>query len=252
MCQWRRAKGPLWQRRKGPGRHWLTAARVPARAWYAAFDGRTNRARRAREKEPRPAAVPCSRRQYLRFAESQDFTTTIREHTRAFEYFQGLATTCLYDNMKVVVTSYDGDHFGEGEYGESERVIQELLKENGATGLGHSIISISASGVEAAPSADMQSPETYLGYRQAERFSSPERQAHDARKTYTPPTNPALNQWGLSGAWDVGAESAVLQAASGKIVFRFHSRDLHMVLGPAEIGKTVCFKVTLNGIGLRF
>jgi transposase len=50
-----------------------------------------------------------SRRQYLRFVESQDFTTTIREHVRAFEYFQGLATTCLYDNMKVVVTSYDGD-----------------------------------------------------------------------------------------------------------------------------------------------
>jgi transposase len=50
-----------------------------------------------------------SRRQYLRFVESQDFTTTIREHVRAFEYFQGLAATCLYDNMKVVVTSYDGD-----------------------------------------------------------------------------------------------------------------------------------------------
>jgi transposase len=50
-----------------------------------------------------------SRRQYLRFVESQDFTTTIREHVRAFEYFEGLAATCLYDNMKVVVTSYDGD-----------------------------------------------------------------------------------------------------------------------------------------------
>jgi transposase len=50
-----------------------------------------------------------SRRQYVRFVESQDFTTTIREHVRAFEYFQGLAATCLYDNMKVVVTSYDGD-----------------------------------------------------------------------------------------------------------------------------------------------
>jgi transposase len=50
-----------------------------------------------------------SRRQYLRFVESQDFATTIREHVRTFEYFQGLAATCLYDNMKVVVTSYDGD-----------------------------------------------------------------------------------------------------------------------------------------------
>jgi thiol-disulfide isomerase/thioredoxin len=139
-------------------------------------------------------------------------------------------------------------HFGEGEYSESERVIQELLKENGATGLGDSIVSTSASGVEAAPGTDVQSPETYIGYRQAERFASPERQAHNSRKTYTLPTNPALNQWGLSGAWDVGAESAVLQAASGKIVFRFHSRDLHMVLGPGKSGNLVRFKVTLNGI----
>jgi thiol-disulfide isomerase/thioredoxin len=139
-------------------------------------------------------------------------------------------------------------HFGEGEYSESERVIQELLKNNGATSLGDSIVSISASGVEAAPGTDVQSPETYIGYRQAERFASPERQAHNARKTYTPPTNPTLNQWGLSGVWDVGAESAVLQAASGKIVYRFHSRDLHMVLGPAKDGKPVRFKVTSNGI----
>jgi thiol-disulfide isomerase/thioredoxin len=137
-------------------------------------------------------------------------------------------------------------HFGEGGYRESERVIQELLN-NGATGLGDSFVSIPATGVEAAPGTDVQSPETYLGYRQADRFASPERQAHNARKTYTPPTNPALNRWGLGGAWDVCAESAVLQAAPGKIVFRFHSRDRHMVLGPAKDGKPVPFKVTLNG-----
>lgn len=98
--------------------------------------------------------------------------------------------------------------------------------------MGDSIVSISASGVEAALGANVQSPETYIGYRQVERFMLP--------------TNPALNQWGLSGTWDVGAESAVLEAASGKIVFRFHSRDLHMV-GPAKNGKSVRFKVTLNG-----
>ncbi len=139
-------------------------------------------------------------------------------------------------------------HFGEGEYGEAERVIQELLKNNGATSLGDNVVSTSANGVEAAPGTDVQSPETYIGYRQAERFASPERQAHNARKTYTPPPKLALNRWGLSGVWDVGAESAVLQAASGKIVFQFHSRDLHMVLGPAKNGKPVRFKVTLNGV----
>jgi hypothetical protein len=138
-------------------------------------------------------------------------------------------------------------HFGEGEYGESERVIQALLKENGATGLAESTVSIFADGVEAAPSGNAESPETYVGYRQAERFASPERLARDSRKTYSPPARPTLNQWGFSGSWNVGAEGAVLEAASGKIVFRFHSRDLHLVLGPTKNGKPVRFKVTLDG-----
>jgi thiol-disulfide isomerase/thioredoxin len=138
-------------------------------------------------------------------------------------------------------------HFGEGEYGECEGVIQELLKENGATGLDGSTVSISAGGVEAGPSDDVQSPETYIGYRRAERFASPERLAKDSRKDYSPPTTPSLNQWGLSGSWIVGAESAVPQAAAGKIVFRFHSRDLHLVLGPTKNGEPVRFKVELGG-----
>jgi len=138
-------------------------------------------------------------------------------------------------------------HFGEGEYGESERVIQELLKENGATGLNGSIVSISPDGVEAARSGDERSPETYVGYRRAEGFASPERFAQDARKTYSPPATLSVNQWGLSGSWNVGGESAVLQAAPGKIVFRFHARDLHMVLGPTKNSKPVRFKVKLDG-----
>jgi thiol-disulfide isomerase/thioredoxin len=139
-------------------------------------------------------------------------------------------------------------HFGEGDYDESERLIQALLKENGATGLDESIVSITANGVEAAPSANVRSPESYVGYRQAERFASTERLARDSRKTYSPPVKPSLNQWGLSGSWNVGAEGAVLQEASGKIVFRFHSRDLHMVLGPTKDGKPVRFRVTLDGV----
>jgi thiol-disulfide isomerase/thioredoxin len=138
-------------------------------------------------------------------------------------------------------------HFGEGEYVESERVIQELLKENGATGLNLSPVSLSADGVEAAPSGDVQSPETYVGYARTERFASPGRLAQDARKTYSAPASPSLNQWGLSGSWNVGAESAALQGPPGKIVFRFHARDLHMVLGPAKNGKPVRFRVTLDG-----
>jgi len=138
-------------------------------------------------------------------------------------------------------------HFGEGEYGESERVIQELLKESGATGLDGSTVRISPSGVEAAPSNVVQSPETYIGYRQAERFASPERVAKDSLRDYSPPANPSLNQRGLSGSWNVGAESAVLQAATGRILFRFHGRDVHTVLAPAKDGQPVRFKVRLDG-----
>jgi cytochrome c biogenesis protein CcdA/thiol-disulfide isomerase/thioredoxin len=139
-------------------------------------------------------------------------------------------------------------HLGEGQYAESEQVIQELLKNNGATGMNGSTVSVDGEGVEAAPSdGNTESPETYIGYRLAEHFASPERLAQDSRKTYSPPVRPSLNQWGLSGSWSVGAESAVLDAAPGKIVFRFHSRDLHLVLGPTKNGKPIRFKVTLDG-----
>jgi thiol-disulfide isomerase/thioredoxin len=138
-------------------------------------------------------------------------------------------------------------HFGEGDYVEIEHVIQELLKENGATGLDEATVSVSAGGVEAAPSEDVRSPETYIGYRQAERFASLERMAHDSPRVYSPPVRPSLNRWGLSGPWNVGGESAVLQIAPGTIVFRFHSRDLHMVLGPTKDGKSVHFRVKLDG-----
>jgi hypothetical protein len=97
----------------------------------------------------------------------------------------------------------------------------------------------------------VQSPETYVGYGRAERFASRERFAPDSRRTYSPPASPSLNQWGLSGSWNVGSESAVLQAAPGKIVFRFHARDLHMVLGPAKDGKPIRFRVKLDGAAPR-
>jgi hypothetical protein len=140
-------------------------------------------------------------------------------------------------------------HYGEGDYAQSERVIQELLKENGAAGLRASTVQVSAQGVEAPPNwASQQSPETYVGYRHGiEYFASPEALAQDSPKAYSPPPSPSLNQWGLGGAWVVGSESAVLHDGPGKIVFRFHSRDLHLVLGPARNEKPVRFRVTLDG-----
>jgi thiol-disulfide isomerase/thioredoxin len=139
-------------------------------------------------------------------------------------------------------------HFGEGDYGNIERVIQELLKESGATALASDTTNVSAVGIEAAPDwADGRSPETYIGYRQAQNFASPERVHKDSIQVYSAPAKPSLNQWGLSGSWNVNGESAVLQAVPGKIVFRFHSRDLNLVLAPAKDGKSVRFKVTLDG-----
>ena len=138
-------------------------------------------------------------------------------------------------------------HFGEGEHDKSERVIQELLRENGASGWDESTVAASGAGVEAAPGSDEESPETYVGYGRAERFASSEHQSHDAKKTYSVPATLKLNRWGLSGSWTAGEESTVSQAAGAKIVFRFHSRDLHIVLGPTKDGNPVRFRVTLDG-----
>jgi len=138
-------------------------------------------------------------------------------------------------------------HFGEGEYGESEREIQTLLRENGATRLDESISRICADGIEAAPSGDVQSPETYAGYVQAERFASRERLDHDSRRAYNLPAILSLNQWGFAGWWSDGPETASLQAAPGRIAFRFHARDLHMVLGAPKGGKPIRFLVKLDG-----
>ena len=138
-------------------------------------------------------------------------------------------------------------HFGEGDYAASERVIQELLKENGATAIPGGTASGSGEGIEAPPSADERSPETYVGYRRAAHFVSPERVAQDESRIYSAPTRLSLNDWGLGGSWSVGAESGVLGTAPGTLVFRFHSRDLHLVLGPTKDGRPVRFKVTLDG-----
>jgi cytochrome c biogenesis protein CcdA/thiol-disulfide isomerase/thioredoxin len=139
-------------------------------------------------------------------------------------------------------------HYGEGEYAESEKVIQELLKENGAQLTSSAAISVSGNGAEAsADTADRHSGETYIGYHRAEHFASVESIAQDSKRTYSPQARLSLNQWALGGSWKVGEESAVLQTAPGKIAFRFHARDLHLVLGPAKGGKPVRFTVKLDG-----
>ncbi len=174
------------------------------------------------------------------------FPVAIDSKTRIWQSFNNQAWPAQYLVDAKGRIRYH--HFGEGDYGEIERVIQELLKENGATGLASGTTSESGVGVEAAPDwADEQSPETYIGYRQAQNFASPEKVHKDAIQAFSAPGELSLNHWGLSGSWNVNAESAVLQAVPGKIVFRFHSRDLNLVLAAAKDGKPVRFVVRLDG-----
>ncbi|XAZ23073.1 cytochrome c biogenesis protein DipZ [Sinorhizobium sp. B11] len=138
-------------------------------------------------------------------------------------------------------------HFGEGDYDQSERIIQQLLAEAGETGVSSDIVDVKATGAEAASdAANVQSPETYVGYQRSENFVDDKGTVNDAAHDYVAAT-PKLNEWGLTGNWTVGPEQASLNAADGSIYYRFHARDLHLVLGPDADGKPVRFKVTVDG-----
>ncbi|HEY4216241.1 MAG TPA: cytochrome c biogenesis protein DipZ [Gemmatimonadaceae bacterium] len=138
-------------------------------------------------------------------------------------------------------------HFGEGQYDESERIIQQLLAESGRSDVPTGLVDPNASGAEArADLGEMQSPETYVGYARAEHFVGGN-VTRDAPATYSTPNALSKNEWGLDGRWTVHAELATLDAAPGRITFRFHARDLHLVLGPSADGKPIRFRVTIDG-----
>ncbi|MGB5826514.1 MAG: cytochrome c biogenesis protein DipZ [Pseudomonas mandelii] len=139
-------------------------------------------------------------------------------------------------------------HFGEGEYDESERVIQQLLREAGASKVADGLITADATGVQLAPDMnEVQSPETYVGYQRAEHFVPQTGLVPDKVSAYSTPAQLALNDWGLDGQWNVGSERAISSAPASRIVYRFHARDLHLVLGPGADGKPVRFKVLIDG-----
>ncbi len=138
-------------------------------------------------------------------------------------------------------------HFGEGEYDQSERVIQRLLAEAGDKGYSPALVSVAASGAQAPPDeSDVKSPETYVGYNRADNFVSPGGIIEDENHDYAAAPL-QLNQWSLSGDWTVGAENAALNKQDGRIAYRFHARDLHLVLGPAADNKPVRFRVSIDG-----
>jgi cytochrome c biogenesis protein CcdA/thiol-disulfide isomerase/thioredoxin len=140
-------------------------------------------------------------------------------------------------------------HFGEGSYEESEQTIRQLLAQGGHTNLpppgAESSVAV---GVQAPPDeAHDQSPETYIGYARAQNFRSSGGFVHDQLQTYVIPPALNLNQWALGGTWLVDNEKAASGNGSGKIVFRFYARDLHLVLGPGPDGKPIRFRVQLDG-----
>jgi hypothetical protein len=139
-------------------------------------------------------------------------------------------------------------HFGEGKYAESEEVIQQLLREKNAALKTDGFVQVNGSGAEAPPdSDDVASPETYIGYTRQQNYVSPQPIKQDKSQVYTAPSRLTVNQWGLAGSWNVSGEHASLTAAPGKVIFRFHARDLHLVLGPGKNGQAVRFRVRIDG-----
>jgi thiol-disulfide isomerase/thioredoxin len=137
--------------------------------------------------------------------------------------------------------------FGEGDYDVSERAIQQLLEEAGADVAGQPLVSVAPDGVEApADWDDVHTGETYLGDTRGSDFASPEPATNGPRR-FTVPGELPLNHWALDGSWTVGAEAAVLDQAGGRIAFRFHARDLNLVMGPIERGGSGRFRVLLDG-----
>lgn len=139
-------------------------------------------------------------------------------------------------------------HFGEGDYEQSERVLQLLLADAGSNSARGELVSVTPQGAEvAADFANLQSPETYVGTDRADNFVSPGGAVAGKPHAYSLPDRLAQNQWALSSVWTVSGKSAVLNEANGQIMFKFHARDLNLVMGPVVPGTSVRFRVMIEG-----
>jgi thiol-disulfide isomerase/thioredoxin len=169
-----------------------------------------------------------------------DYPVAVDSDYRVWDAFANRYWPALYLVDQEGGVRYE--HFGEGRYEESEEAIQELL------GVEDELVSVVGTGLE-APAAwdDLESPETYLGYGQGERFGSPGGGAANEPRAYTLPEKLKLNQWGLTGQWAIRENEAVAHEAGGRLAYRFHARDVHLVLNPGDGGKPVPFRVTLDG-----
>jgi thiol-disulfide isomerase/thioredoxin len=153
----------------------------------------------------------------------------------------------------IYVADADGriryHQFGEGNYEKTEAVIQQLLTEAGAAGVAHDLVAVEGRGIEAAPDwGDLRSGETYLGYQRTENFTSSDRAVLEKAHYYNSPTRLRLNQWSVSGDWTIGSESITLNQANGRMAYRFHARDLNLVMGPASSGASIRFRILIDGL----
>jgi thiol-disulfide isomerase/thioredoxin len=138
--------------------------------------------------------------------------------------------------------------FGEGDYEQSEMVIKQLLAEAGASGLDRGLVSVTGEGAEApADWSDLMSPENYVGYQQTENFASPGGPVRDQPHAYATPSTLSLNEWALSGDWTIRNDASKANDATGRLTYRFHARDLNVVMGPSTPGHRVRFRVLIDG-----
>ena len=138
--------------------------------------------------------------------------------------------------------------FGEGGYAECEMVIQRLLRDSGRDPVPHDLVSVVPTGLEAqADWASLRSPESYLGYEQARGFASAGDAVLDQTHNYVAPDRLNLNQWALAGDWTLERRASVLDRTEGRLLFRFHARDVHLVMGPRPRETSVPFRVLIDG-----
>ena len=132
-----------------------------------------------------------------------------------------------------------------------ERVIRELLADINPTTArfgADTAVRVLCTGVLAPSNVQsVRSPETYVGYARSARLVSTQRIRRDSVATYAAPRSLAVNGWAFNGSWKVTREYGVSAASGAAISFRFHARDLHLVLGTAAVGARVKFRVTVDG-----
>jgi thiol-disulfide isomerase/thioredoxin len=169
-----------------------------------------------------------------------DYPVAIDNDYTVWDAFTNQAWPAVYLADREGALRYQ--HFGEGRYEESERSIQELL------GIEDDLVAVEGSGLEApADWENVESSETYVGYARTEGFASPGGLAVGERHAYSLPLELGLNRWALAGEWTIRSQPAVLNEAGGRLAYRFHARDLNLVLAPPENGGEIGVRVLLDG-----